>query len=389
MLVAGALGLLAPITALSVWQNDKESYRLRVTRPEKKIAARLDELRPKQCVDESLDTMFGDHYYPVHAKSIHLGGKECKYSDFVFPKKRSLGSGGYGTVRLALHRPTNQTFAVKSIIEMNPDWHKWIRAEECIQYGLAFPLIAKLYCTMIHDWYAWLVLELVEGDTLQRILQHNSMKVNPNHTMAQLVKVLEYLKLNNVVIGDLTGANVMLTEDGKVKLIDFGFARRNDPKQTQVPPTWEENRVLPDFASNPYSDWYALGMIMYEMMVALRPGIECPSESSESAEIVKDNPNMPPERRPERKYTDSWPNCAWIRPSKLKVESCSDILDATSCDLIGKFISYKDAASWERTWGIAPGSIELIKKHQWFDGYDWEALDAQTNEFMSLNAYNA
>lgn len=370
---------------LSVWQNDQGSERVRISKPLKRAVSRLDQLRPAQCLDETKDTMFGDHYYPVHQKSAFFRGKECRYRDFEVSSK-NLGVGGYGTVRKGVYKSTNQTFALKSIIEMNPDWHKWIRAEECIQYGLDFPLITKHYCTMLHDWYAWLVLELVDGETLQKLLQRGHFKFDPKRVVAQLVFTLQYLQLNNIVVGDLTAANVMITRDGDVKLIDFGFARRRDPGKAATPPTWNESRVLPDFGSNPYSDWYGLGIVIYEMEVAMRKGIKCPPVRE--GETRKDiNPNMP--LGIGRSEPRGWSNCAWIRPQKLKFENCLSLLDVQACDLIGKFIGQTSTSNWKATWGVAEGSIEQIRSHPWFSGFNWTTLDNKLSAYMKLNAYNS
>jgi len=375
--------LLECARCLSVWQGDGYTGHLRVTRPIKKYASILDEIRPPQCLNESLDTMFGEHYYPVHSKSVRLNGRECRFKDFAFPKTRSLGSGGYGKVVVGIHKPTNQTFALKSIIEMNPEWHKWIRAEECIQYGLDFPLITKHYCTMVDEWFAWLVLELVKGETLQRILQTNSRKIDPQRIIAQLILTLEYLKLNNIVVGDLTAANVMIEEDGSMKLIDFGFARRLD-NNSSLSPTWNDGRVLPDFSSNPYLDWYAVGMIIYEIMVALRPNVIC--EEQEEGKETPPNPNMPKGARVREK---NWPNCAWIKPQKLKLQRCKDFLDSVACNLIGSFIGFKNANDWNQTWGLTSETLPLIKSHPWFGEQDWTSLEIELRPYMKVDPYNA
>ncbi len=364
----------------------KDNSEIKLERPKRTSAALLTSLRPPLCVDETLDTMFGEHYFPVHQKAALLGGMNCKIRDFEFPKKRNLGSGGYGVVKEGLHKPTNQTFAVKSIIEMNPDWHKWIRAEECTQYGLDFPFITKLYCTMVYDWYAWLVLELVEGQTLKKMLQNEKMLgiVDPRKIVAQLIVSLEYLHLNNVVIGDLTTANVMIAKKGDIKIIDFGFALRHNPLEDDRPPSWEERRPLPDFTNNPYIDWYSLGMLIFEMMAAVRPGIECPP-LNEDLELEEEERyskfGVPP--------TVRHSNCRWLGHSKLKLDKCEQLLDQVSCDLISHFMVYKDADNWKSTWGLTKESRQLIREHPWFNGFDWTELDSLVESKMILNTYNS
>lgn len=376
------------ILGLGLRDSSSASFQLRVQRKiSKKTAAPLDALRPAQCQDESKDLMFGEHYFPVHSKAALLGGKECLIRDYLIPKSKALGSGGYGTVKLALHTPTNQTFAIKSIIEMNPAWHKWIRAEECIQYGLDFPFITKHYCTMVDDWYAWLVLEYIQGSTLRRILQNNPSILDPRKIIAQLVLSLEYVHMNRVVIGDLTTANVMITEEGgDVKIIDFGFALRG---QSSEPPSWDEGRTLPDFGTNPFSDWFALGYILFECLVALRPESPERSESSLSSYQLVYNPNNPEVFLPPPRSKQRFKNHRWMSPSKLSLDQCESLIDHQACDLISKFIGFRTADNWMQTWGMTAETHAQIRHHPWFDGFGWGDLEAAVQDKMKLLPYNA
>lgn len=362
-----AFGLYSKKDRINVLDEAEDGAKLALSmEPPRKFlkASLLTDMRPNMCINERLDLEYGDHYNIVHPKSPILG--RCRYDDFVWPKHAYLGSGGYGVVSQATHKPTNRTFAIKSIIEMNPAWHGWIRAEECIQYGLDWPFIVKLYCSMLHDWYAWLVLDLVDGVTLRERLKDGPALKNDaiQRIAAQLIVTLEYLHLNGIVFGDLTSANVMIENvSGDIKLIDFGFAlRMNRTEHTEVTPKWEKDsgRVLPDFAPNPINDWYAFGFLLFEMIAAIT------SEASGEGE---------------RK---------WHSPTKLNEIECAKLLenDAVSCDLIDKFIGNRQKSNWESIWGTTEASRGLIKSHTWFNGFDWNALDGKVARFRHVNEYN-
>jgi serine/threonine protein kinase len=326
------------------------------------VAASLDELRPPMCLDESLDLQFGDHYNLVHIKSREMKSR-CKFQDFEFSKKR-LGSGGYGVVSKAVHKPTGKTFAIKSIIEMNPKWHPWIRAEECIQYGLDFPFITKFHCAMLHDWYAWLVLELVEGDTLQSILQKEKLARQTIQMMAaQLVLTIEYLHLNKVVFGDLTTANLMVGRaSGDIKLIDFGFAKRMRSGLVEAPVWSDEGQVLPDFAENYFNDWYGFGIVLLQMLVSSRE-----------------------EGGTESEYR----NKEFIDSTKLIRVNCTALLDdQVACDLVDSFLGYRKEGEWADVLGLRPGSAQLIRQHAFFRGFDWTPLEERVRPKTIPDKYN-
>lgn len=348
------------------------------------VPATLEALRPPMCVDEALDVMLGEHYRPVHTRSTVLG--RCKFDDFK--KIAEIGSGGYGTVVSAVHVPSNTTVAVKAVMEMNPAWHAWIRAEECIQFGLDFPFITKHHCTMVMDWYAWLVLELIEGDTLRKMLQnYNGSRhvLDPRKIAAQLVVSLEYLHMNNVVLGDMTPANVMIAAGSTdAKIIDFGFSRRVDPARPAGAPTWVERSLLPDFASNPYLDWFALGYVIYEMLAAMRPGVVCEPAVEETAASSQ---NWAADyRKPSPKVA----NCAWMSPNKLQREHrCERLLGTVECDLISKLIGNTSEHNWRDTWGLSAESRASLKAHAWFAGFDWDGLEQKVAGKMVVNPYNA
>jgi hypothetical protein len=325
----------------------------------------LDFLRPPMCLDESLTTMFGEHYNLVHPKSADLGGR-CRFSDFGLTDIR-LGQGGYGVVSEAVHGPTGKKVALKSIIEMNPAWHKWIRAEECIQYGLDFPFITKLHCSMAHDWYTWLVLELVEGQTLRKKLQSPDSNLNIKKIAAQLMVTIEYLHLNQIVFGDLTSSNIMIDgKSGDVKVIDFGFALRRNPSKEDTIPSWDNGKTLPDFGTNFFNDWYAFGFLIYEMVVA--------------------------SRKEPSGLKGRYENPAWIGADKLaKVKICAVAVDdPIACDLIQHFLinDFSQGAKWTDSWGLNQETRKLIKGHGWFEGFDWQALENQVANKLVLNPYN-
>jgi serine/threonine protein kinase len=131
------------------------------------------------------------------------------------------------------------------------------------------------------NWY--LVMEFVEGETLARRLERS-----PGHRLPlqealpiirQLCDVLEYLHTRQppVIFRDLKPSNIVLTPEGRVKLIDFGIARFFKPGQRQD----TVNLGTPGYAapeqygglgqSDPRTDIYSLGVLLHQMMTGYDP----------------------------------------------------------------------------------------------------------------------
>jgi serine/threonine protein kinase len=325
--------------------------------------ADLKLLRPSLCIHQDHHLMSHGHYNAVHRKSALLG--TCEH--YHFDMGEELGEGFFGKVYKAKHQVTGKYFAIKAIDEGREEWHQWIRAEECIQYGLDFPYIAKFYCTVVHDWSAWLVMEYVKGRTLCQILQRQASPMGlpqMQKIAAQVMVAIEYMHYNAVIFGDMTSDNLMIEEgSGDVKVIDFGLALRRNPEKRDETPKWldEHDDALPSKSSNPFNDWYAYGILIYELLVA----------------------NRDPRRL---RVTGDEANAAWILPADLRRMDCLDLTgDAVGCDLVSKFIKYR---SWKSIWGLDGSTRDAIRKHAWFKGFDWSTVDHVVVPKMRRIAYN-
>lgn len=185
----------------------------------------------------------------------HYG--ECHLKDFV--TVRQLGSGTAGVVNLAVHKPTNTKFAIKKIYAGNPDKFKKFRSEECTQHALnGSPYVAQHYCTMVDQDYVYFVLEYVEGRELRPLLRDKERSQQFSYSQLksialQLVEATAYIQERRIIHGDLKSANVLITSDHRVKLIDFGLARFMDDSGRK-------------FQQKPDIDWFLLGVHIFELL---------------------------------------------------------------------------------------------------------------------------
>lgn len=196
------------------------------------------------------------NYSPTIRSSSYLGG-ECKLGDFEV--KQSLGSGNSGTVSFAIHSPSGRKVALKKIYAGNKDKFKSFRSEECTQNALSGnQFIASHYCTMVKDDYVYFVIEYSEGAKELRPMLRDGRgaKVLSNHQLksiaVQLADATAYIQSMGIIYRDLKSANVLLSKDGRIKLIDFGMARYFSESGSK-------------FREKPDVDWFLLGVHIYEL----------------------------------------------------------------------------------------------------------------------------
>ena len=203
---------------------------------------------------------------------------------------RSLGGGGMGRVYLAQDtRLADKPCAIKELL---PDPHAsadeqeqataQFQREAAILAHLSHPNLPNVYDYFAEDDHFFLVMDYIEGETLADRLARSPGGVPVETVMewaAQLCDVLDYLHRQQppVIFRDLKPANVMVTPDGAVKLIDFGVARLFDPsKGTDTLKMGTAGYAPPEqYAgqgqTTPRSDLYSLGVTLHELLTGDDP----------------------------------------------------------------------------------------------------------------------
>ena len=141
----------------------------------------------------------------------------------------ALGKGGMGEVWRARDSKLGREVAIKTLPEeFAKDEERLARFEREAKLlaSLNHPNIAAIYGLEEHNGTRFLVLELVEGDTLAERLKRGAIPVEESLTLAlQIAEALEAAHENGVIHRDLKPANIKVTPDGKVKVLDFGLAK--------------------------------------------------------------------------------------------------------------------------------------------------------------------
>ncbi len=202
---------------------------------------------------------------------------------------RELGAGGMAVVWLAQRADGafRREVALKLplLSRLRRDLAERFERERDILAQLEHPNIARLYdAGVAADGLPYLALEFVEGRPLTAWCDAHRYSVRERLKLfLQVLDAVQYAHACQVVHRDLKPSNLLVTESGQVRLLDFGVAKLlavgEDVDRTDL--TRVYGRVLtPDYASpeqlrneaiSAASDIYALGVVLYELLVGSRP----------------------------------------------------------------------------------------------------------------------
>ncbi|TFK51224.1 Pkinase-domain-containing protein [Heliocybe sulcata] len=164
---------------------------------------------------------------------------------------KTLGAGSMGKVKLAHHNITGEKFAVKILPRTSPsgttngasgdaaakqankDASKEIRTlrEAALSMLLHHPYICGMREMIVHQHHYYMVQEYVNGgQMLDYIISHGRLRERVARKFArQIGSALEYCHRNNVVHRDLKIENILISQTGNIKIIDFGLSNLFDP----------------------------------------------------------------------------------------------------------------------------------------------------------------
>jgi DNA-binding response OmpR family regulator len=230
--------------------------------------------------------------------------------------RRMLGKGVFATVWEGLHHDTGQMVALKIIrVDLATDevFGRFAREIELMQ-KLNHPNIARIYDSRIDKKLGYYSMELVTGGTLEKYVCER--KPNAAVTIYLLAKVcdaLDHAHQQGIVHRDLKPSNIMMTDAGQPKLVDFGLARwmfktaADDSVHSMAgsvigTPLFmspEQARGENDKLDG-RSDIYALGVIMYVMLIRKHPHkVDQDDRWNTIRAIAVGKPRLPTELRPE------------------------------------------------------------------------------------------
>ena len=195
-----------------------------------------------------------------------------------------LGTGGMSTVRLALDRRLERRVAIKLLAEHLADDDNFVsrfRREALAAARLIHPNIVQVFDFGLDERSGehFIVMEYVAGSSCAQLLRdHRVLAVDQVvEIVSQACQGLEHAHRNGVVHRDVKPGNLLVSEDGVVKLADFGIAKATEQSSiTQVGSVLGTAAYLaPEQArgeeAGPLADQYALGVVAYQCLAGRLP----------------------------------------------------------------------------------------------------------------------
>ena len=200
-----------------------------------------------------------------------------------------IGEGGMGSVYKAEDLTLKRTVALKFLSENlqhdEPAKKRFLREAKSAA-ALDHPYICKIYEIGEAEGRPFIAMEYVRGETLERRLAREDMPLAEAVRIAsEIAEALETAHQEGIVHRDLKPSNIMLTEDGHVKVMDFGLAKRVTSTESEFE---TESRLTGEGATlgtvaymspeqlraqvvDPRSDIFSFGIVLYEMLAGTHP----------------------------------------------------------------------------------------------------------------------
>lgn len=200
---------------------------------------------------------------------------------------REIGRGGMGTVYEAVYETDDfkQKVALK-VIKRGMDTDAILRRfrhEQKILASLEHPNIARfLDGGMTEQGLPFYAMEFVEGEFIDDYCRKKNLSVNERLKLfRQVCSALQYAHQNLIIHRDLKSKNILVTEAGTPKLLDFGIAKVLTPETSEeIGTATQLGMMTPAYASpeqirgeriGTASDIYSLGVILYELLTGRKP----------------------------------------------------------------------------------------------------------------------
>jgi len=269
------------------------------------------------------------------------GGAKLGPYEIVAP----LGAGGMGEVYRAKDTRLDREVAIKvlpSHLSRSPEFKQRFEREAKAISQLTHPHICTLHDIGHHDGTDYLVMELLEGETLAQRVSKGALPIDQvlRHGI-EIASALDAAHRKGVVHRDLKPGNIMLTKSG-AKLLDFGLAKsvtvlESDPSAvTMTQPLTSKGTIVGTFQymapeqlegqdADARTDVFAFGAVLYEMATGKR-AFEGTSRASLIASIMSSHPRRISELQPMSPLAlDHLVRCCLAKDRDDRVQTAHDV----------------------------------------------------------------
>lgn len=242
-----------------------------------------------------------------------------------------VGHGGMSTVYLAVDTKLNKRWALKEISNiLDPEQRALVieslTNEANLLKGVSHPAIPRIVDLFQDHGMLYVLMDYVEGRTLSSVLAKEGPQ-SENRVVdwaIQLCDILDYLHRRNprIIYRDVKPSNIMLTQEGAIRLIDFGIAREipddktdrrklhGDPRPLGTPGFGAPEQFEEDGTIDDRTDVYALGVTMFYLLTGINPRtqkmVPIRKINDEFSQSLEEIITKATQAKPEKRYD----NCA-------------------------------------------------------------------------------
>lgn len=205
-----------------------------------------------------------------------------KRLDGRYEIREIIGVGGMAVVYKAYDNIDDRIVAIKILKDeylTNEEFKRRFKNESKAIAVLSHPNIVRVYNVSFGDRIQYIVMEYVDGITLKEYIEQQGV-VNWKeavHFVGQILAALQHAHDKGIVHQDIKPQNIMLLQDGTIKVTDFGIARfsRTDSNVTSENAIGSVHYISPEQArgemTDDKADIYSVGVVMYEMLTGQLP----------------------------------------------------------------------------------------------------------------------
>ncbi|KAI7889297.1 kinase-like domain-containing protein, partial [Mucor mucedo] len=265
-----------------------------------------------------------------------------------------LGKGNFGKVMLAEEKYTSELYAIKILKKrfvLDNDEVESTRSEKRVFLAAnqeRHPFLVNLHSTFQTETRIYYVMEYVSGgDLMLQIQREQFSEVRAKFYACEVLLALEYFHKHGIIYRDLKLDNIMLCLDGHIKLADYGLCKENMGGNNTTntfcgTPEFMAPEILKENRYGRAVDWWAFGVLMYEMLLGQSP-FKGEDEDEIFDAVLEDNILYP------------------INMSKNSVSICEALLERNP----------------EKRLGGGKGDAQEVKNHPFFAGVNWEDMLAK------------
>jgi len=264
-----------------------------------------------------------------------------------------IGAGGFGAVWLCQHQKTGHTFALKAQSKghvVKTGMRTFVISERDMYFSCNSDFVVRLYETFSDAQNLYLLMEAVIGGELFTTYAKHGFSGSEKHARfyaSAVVLALAHMHERHIIYRDLKPENLLLSDQGYLKVADMGLAKvcKGKTFTTCGTPEYFAPEMVQSSGHTVAVDWWALGILVYELMAGKTP-FESDSQMQTCKKIVQG----------------------------IAVANMPKVCQSH----VGSFIKGMLEKCPNSRLPMKAGGIGNVKRHPWYSNFDWDAFTRQT-----------